>query len=127
MLKTELTRRDPAIGRLIEDDFIIVGTNDGDLAAHAAASVIGEGKYGVVGDVILGSGVGGAVVTRDPDGIYRPINLPFEIGHVVHGDEPTESYENTFSGTALAKITNFRLHDLLFPKWDDRMEYFLLI
>jgi predicted NBD/HSP70 family sugar kinase len=119
----ELTASDPAIGRLIEQGFVIVGANDGDLAAHAAVDQLADPVHNRVGALIFGTGVGGAVVTRDTSDpqIFRQLKLPFEIGHGVVGELPTESFENTYSGTAIALATGgTEAKDLPIghPMWD---------
>lgn len=118
-LGKELVRADPGCKSLIEQGFRVIAVNDGDLAAHAAAARIGDGKYERVADIILGTGVGGAVVARDEDGVYKASKQPFEVGHIVLGEAPNESFENTYSGTAIKAATGEDAANLLpnHPIW----------
>lgn len=107
-LAAHLGTRDPAVGRLLASrNFTLVNVNDGNLAAHAAASRIGDFAYGRVASLILGSGVGSGLVDRDA--AYRTVyrvdeRLPAEIGHIMLSGDPEDTFENAVSGTALAKI-----------------------
>lgn len=107
-LATHLGARDPAVGRLLASKkFTLVNVNDGNLAAHAAASRIGDFAYGRVASLILGSGVGSGLVDRDA--AYRTVyrvdeRIPAEIGHIMLSGDPEDTFENAVSGTALAKI-----------------------
>lgn len=107
-LPEELKNADPAVGRLLASgEFELVSVNDGTLAAHAAASRIGEFEYGRVAALILGSGVGTGIVDRDKAyaNVYRADErLPAEIGHVPLSADPTDTFENSYSGTALARV-----------------------
>jgi predicted NBD/HSP70 family sugar kinase len=107
-LPEELTAADPAAGRLLASrEFSLVSVNDGTLAAHAAATRIGESKYGRVAALILGSGVGTGIVDRDVaySNVYRADpRIPAEIGHVPLSADPTDTFENAVSGTALARV-----------------------
>jgi len=103
-LATELEKADPSTARLFEEGFNLIAVNDGELAAHAAALKMGEGKYAKVAALILGTGVGSGIVERDNTiaDIYRTDRSnPAEIGHILIGDDADDTYENTASGTAL--------------------------
>ncbi len=104
-LVKELTKTDSAITGLLEDGFSIFAVNDGTLAAHAAASRVGENGYSSVSALILGTGVGTGVVEKDEQGVYRVAKDPLEIGHITISPEgnPTNTYESNFSGPALEK------------------------
>lgn len=118
-LKTELEEADSAVGELFEQGFRLVAVNDGDLAAHAAATVVGQGEYDKAADIILGTGVGGAVAARE-DGVYHTSRLPFEVGHAVLGEDPRETFENLYSGSAIKAMTGICAEDLpaSHPIWD---------
>lgn len=107
-LKRELSRADPAAGRLLSEGFGVVAVNDGELAAQAAARCFAEGRYDRVAAVIIGTGVGGAVVVRDQRQLerFRPLDLPFEIGHVAVGDNPLDDFESRIAGPAILRRTN---------------------
>jgi predicted NBD/HSP70 family sugar kinase len=106
-LVEELAAADPAARRLFEDgDFSLVAVNDGELAAQAAASKIGEHRYSRTAALILGTGVGAGIVSRDPEyeTVYRADkDNPAEIGHIPLTSDPYDTFENAVSGTAIAK------------------------
>jgi predicted NBD/HSP70 family sugar kinase len=102
----EMAAVEPALGRLIESGFMIVNSNDGSLAAQAAASRIGEHKYRKVAALIDGTGTGAGVVVADAahEKVYRTDNSsPLEIGHVVLSGDPFDTYERSVSGSALER------------------------
>lgn len=103
-LKDELLAVDTAVGDLLDDGFNLFAVNDGELAAQAAHSRIGEYAFDRTGALIDGSGVGAGVVDRDPD--HQTVaranrSNPLEIGHVLAGPHPMFSYERAISGPAL--------------------------
>lgn len=119
-LRAELEKSDSAVGDIFEQGFRLIAVNDGDLAAHAAATRIGEGEYDKAADIILGTGVGGAVVARAQNGVYHSSREPFEVGHVVLGEDPRETFENTYSGSAIEASTGMKPEKLPadHPVWD---------
>ena len=102
-IQAELTKANPACTRLFGEGFRLIATNDGNLAAHAAATRFGEG-YDRVGALINGTGIGFGAVIRSkarPD-LFETLPLPLEIGHVpLAENDPSVTYETTISGTAL--------------------------
>jgi predicted NBD/HSP70 family sugar kinase len=106
-LLDKLVETDSAMTSLLEAGFRVVPVNDGELAAHAAASRIGEYGYDRVAALILGSGVGCGVVGRDvsagPDVYRADKSNPLELGHLPLSSDPTDTFENLVSGTALAR------------------------
>ena len=125
-LKEMLMKADPACYTLFEEGFRIEPVNDGDLAGQAAAVVVGNtnrANFNVVGSLIIGTGVGAAIVKRDPNvtGVYRPSGMPVEIGHIMEQDEPDQTYENHYSGPAIAKKHGYSLEDLAseHPAWKE--------
>ncbi|HSD55809.1 MAG TPA: hypothetical protein VLA92_01510 [Candidatus Saccharimonadales bacterium] len=72
----EMVAAEPAVGRLVDSGFVIVNTNDGSLAAQAAASRMGEHKFSKVAALIDGTGTGAGIVAADGAhvslGICRP-------------------------------------------------------
>lgn len=105
----EMANADPAAGRLLEsDDFTHVTTNDGKLAVLAGAKLFGS-SYTDVGDVIVGSGIGGDLARRDDRfpgaAVYHPDQGLWEIGHnSISTAFPSLTYEKGFSGPALAAL-----------------------
>lgn len=103
-LTDELVSADSAMAELLRGDFSVFAVNDGELAAQAAATRIGESQYEKTAALILGTGVGAGVVTRD---IYNPEvyradrSNPNEIGHILLSDDPIDTYENNVSGPAI--------------------------
>lgn len=114
LLEQKLAKADSACSNLAEQGFRVVAVNDGDLAAQAAALVVSQGQHDRVADIILGTGVGGAAVYKQPStpNSYAPIQLPFEIGHIVIGEHPAQTFENTYSGTAIEEVTGLRPEEL---------------
>lgn len=103
-LRQELAAAEPATERLFNEGFILLGVNDGNLAAHAAASKIGGNGYNKTGALIIGTGVGSGVVEKDHD--YADVHHidssnPYEIGHLLLGTDPFDTFERRYSGTAL--------------------------
>lgn len=102
-LQAELIAANHDCTLLFEEGFRLVVTNDGNLAAHAAATQFGEG-YDRIAALINGTGVGFGAVARSqkqPD-LFETIQLPLEVGHVPIDDfDSLITYETTVSGTAL--------------------------
>jgi predicted NBD/HSP70 family sugar kinase len=108
----EMIKADSAVERLIEDDgFTFLTVNDGDLAVQAAARLFGpnydDGHYNVVGDIINGTGTGGAVARRDrrfPDArLFHTDPGLWELGHDPDSlSFPSRTPETTISGQAIA-------------------------
>ncbi len=114
-LVAELAAADPAVRRLLDEDFTLIAVNDGELAAQAAASRVGAHQYDRVAALILGSGVGSGIVDRDSAyaNVYRADRRnPLEIGHVVLSADPYDSVENAVSGRALERIYGMDARDL---------------
>lgn len=129
MLLDELTKRDSAFDDLVDENFRLVPVNDGELAAQAAAHHIGEreyaGEFNRVAALILGTGVGAGIVTRDESrfDVFRTDRTnPAEIGHTLVGlsGDPNDTYENTVSGPAIARRYGADPLDLLadHPAWE---------
>lgn len=111
----ELSAADTAAGRLMEDGFQLIAVNDGELAAQAAASRVGEHHYDKTAALILGTGVGTGVVIRDPNfqNVYRADRSnPLEIGHITLGADPTRTFESFVSGPALERDYGLSAQDL---------------
>lgn len=104
-LKSQLASFDPAVERVMDDGFMLMAVNDGTLAAHAAASRIGDYAYSLTGVVIVGTGVGAGIVEKDQslNNVYRSVRLPLEIGHSLLSSDPEDTIENRYSGTAIEK------------------------
>lgn len=104
-LAAEMTAWDPAVGRLLDEGFIFMNVNDGELAAQAVARRIAD-KEDKVAALIIGTGVGAGIVQRDTEmtDIFRPDrSCPAEIGHLFTGYDPRQTYETTISGPALMR------------------------
>lgn len=102
----EMIGADPAFKRLLDEEFTLIAVNDGELSAQAAALKIGEEAYDRVADIIFGTGVGAGIVHRDRkiSAVYRADrSSPAEIGHLMLGADPQETFETTLSGPALEK------------------------
>lgn len=105
-LREELNAQDSAVGKLLDENFLVLGVNDGNLAAQAAALQFGNNKYEKVSALIVGTGVGAGVVAKDVqrEGVYHADNSnPYEVGHMLLGGNPFDTYENRFSGPALER------------------------
>lgn len=103
-LKEELVVADPATGRLLDEGFDLIAVNDGELAAQAAASRVGDYKFKRAAALILGTGVGAGIVDQDDllPKVYRADRTnPGEIGHVLLSGNPKDTFENAVSGPAL--------------------------
>lgn len=115
----EMTKADPAIAELLAPDsgFTYLAINDGDLAVQAAAKFFASNLHGkpeekqcdVVADLIIGTGVGGAIARRDgrfpKKNIFHPDPGSWEVGHIplLSASYASHTYETTISGPALAK------------------------
>lgn len=103
-LKLELTAANPYMAGLLQGGFPVVAVNDGLLAAFAAAEQFGDyrgRRYNSIAYVIVGTGVGAAVVRRQRDGTFRPSEGPFEIGHTPLAHDLDETFETAISGPNL--------------------------
>ncbi|MGH7240661.1 MAG: hypothetical protein ACREHG_11495, partial [Candidatus Saccharimonadales bacterium] len=102
----QLSAADPAVGELIEEGFVLLAVNDGRLAAQAAASRVGEHRYGKTGALIFGTGVGAGVVEKDPEygNVHRTDSRPYEIGHLLMGVK-LYTFEDCFSGPGIEEYT----------------------
>jgi len=105
-LAEELAAADPAVGRLLQEGFILVAVNDGELAAQAAADRIGKYGYNRTSALIVGTGIGAGIVDRDRS--YNNVcradrSNPTEIGHILLSADPVDTFENAVSGPALAR------------------------
>lgn len=105
-LVEELAAVDLAAGRLLRDEgFRLVNVNDGNLAAHAAASRVGNHKYNKTGALIIGTGLGAGVVEKDPkhDNVHHADEKnPYEIGHLILSSNPLDRFEDAYSGTGIS-------------------------
>lgn len=118
----EMTVADPAVGRLFEEGFTLINVNDGELAAQAAAVRVAEERHNKIGIIIIGTGNGAGIVQRDKllPVVFRPDrSCPTEIGHNFTSDDPTETYENTIAGPALARAYGMDPRDMApnHPAW----------
>ncbi|MGF7228552.1 MAG: hypothetical protein ACQR33_01055 [Candidatus Saccharibacteria bacterium] len=114
-LREELIATDPEVGRVLDQGFILLGENDGNLAAQAAAARIGGHKYARTGALILGTGVGSGVVDKDPNysNVHRADSKhPYEIGHILLSDDPFDRFEDSFSGPGLERRYHANSRDL---------------
>lgn len=103
----ELAAADPAVGRLLEDNFTLIAVNDGELAAQAAADRVGSFSFDRTAALIMGTGVGAGIVNRDPlyGNVFRADRSnPAEIGHIVLSADPFDTFENAISGPALTRL-----------------------
>lgn len=105
-LSEELAAADPAVGRLLQEQFTLIAVNDGELAAQAAAARVGQYGFNRTAALIIGTGVGAGVVDRDQT--YTNVcradrSNPTEIGHILLSSDPQDTFENRISGTALAR------------------------
>ncbi|GAC1387524.1 MAG: hypothetical protein NVS1B7_0730 [Candidatus Saccharimonadales bacterium] len=121
-LTHELIAVEPAVGRLINNQFTLIAVNDGELAAQAAADRIGHYNYARVAALILGTGVGAGVVDRDRhfSNVCRPDRKnPVEIGHILTSADPTDTFEQQISGPALERRYGQACRDLpaQHPAW----------
>lgn len=120
-LMAELTEADPAVSRIADEGFKVFCVNDGELAAHAAATKVSKGLHDVVGAFILGTGVGAGIVRRHGSSIYRADSLPYEIGHIPNSKDDFTTIEDSVSGTAITKRTG-KSPEVLPPQhkiWED--------
>jgi hypothetical protein len=139
----EMGAQDPATQRLIENGFVFLTVNDGDLATQAAAHLYGdidksnlpedlqectktERKYDVIADLIDGTGTGGAVVRRDKrfpsTRLFHPDPGLWEVGHIpVIPGFSSRTYEKTVSGTAIEAHCGKPAHELdtTDPIWEE--------
>lgn len=105
-LRKQLTNADPEAGRILEQGFKLIAVNDGTLAAHAAASRIGEHKYNKTGALIIGTGVGAGIVEKDPqhDNVHRvDASNPLELGHLIIDTDTLDSFDSRYSGPGIEK------------------------
>lgn len=105
-LVVQLNAADPSVGRALKRDISLIAVNDGELAAQAAVSRVGEYNYKRTAALIDGTGTGAGVVDLDPG--YKRVaranrSNPFEIGHVQLSEDATDTYENNISGPALTR------------------------
>lgn len=103
-LREQLSAADPEVGRVLDQGFTLLAVNDGTLAAHAAASRVGEHQYGKTGALIVGTGIGAGAVEKDPD--YATVHRvdtknPLEIGHLLLVADPTDTFEARYSGPGM--------------------------
>jgi predicted NBD/HSP70 family sugar kinase len=104
-MQTKLGLAEPAFERLIGDGFDVFAVNDGELAAQAAAHHTDTLIHNTVAALIIGTGVGAGIVNRDQanPNVYRADQTPSEIGHIPRSTDPSDTFENSISGTALEK------------------------
>lgn len=105
----EMAAIDPAVLDLADDpNYTLLDVNDGPLAAQAGARLFGaEHEYNIVGNVINGSGTGGAVVMRDQNfpgsGLFHSVPGRWEVGHSPYSlSFPTVTPEKLISGMGIA-------------------------
>jgi predicted NBD/HSP70 family sugar kinase len=114
-LREELVAADTAVDRLLGDGFMLIGVNDGTLAAHAAASKVGDNKYAKTGALILGTGVGSGVVEKNK--AYSNVHHvdksnPLEIGHLPLSADPFDTFEARYAGPAMARTYDMDPRDM---------------
>jgi predicted NBD/HSP70 family sugar kinase len=106
-LQAELVAADSDVQNAFDQGFKLVAVNDGSLAAHAAASRIGEYKYDKAAALIIGTGVGAGVVIRDPSNssrnVYHADRSPLEIGHIPMSDDPFDRFEDAYCGPGIER------------------------
>jgi predicted NBD/HSP70 family sugar kinase len=111
----EMTKADPAISRYVEEGFEVLFTNDGNLAVQAAAEKLASGES-VLADIIVGTGVGGAVAKRDkrfPGRLYHADPAPLELGHNIRDAmQPLVTDEDEISGPAIESRFKIKPEDL---------------
>lgn len=114
-LRAQLTTADSEVEKILEQGFILLPVNDGTLAAQAAASRIGEHKYEKTGALIFGTGVGAGVVVKDAryTNLHRADTTnPLEIGHLLLGAYPNDTFETRYSGPAMERLYGSKPEDL---------------
>lgn len=121
----EMSRIDPAVGRQIEDGFRVLFTNDGNLAVQAAIATLAKGDEEVVADIIVGTGMGGALARRDrrfPRRIFHAIPGSWELGHNIRRyHDPLDTEENDIAGPAIERRYGVKAEEL--PKGDPALHY----
>ncbi len=123
-LRGQLAAADPEVERVLDQGFKLLAVNDGTLAAHAAASRIGLHEYDRTGALIIGTGVGAGVVERDPahTGVHHvDTSNPFEIGHLLLGEDPFDRFEDRYSGPGMKKRYGMAAEDIPagHPAWKE--------
>ncbi|HSH55753.1 MAG TPA: ROK family protein [Candidatus Limnocylindrales bacterium] len=124
-LAMELTKADPAAGRILEAGYPLVNVNDGPLASHSAAARMAQDKHDKVAALIIGTGQGTGIVSRDKDNpqVFREDRSnPTETGHLSSDPlDPTATFENQISGPAIERRTGIDARDLAaeHPVWGD--------
>jgi predicted NBD/HSP70 family sugar kinase len=113
-LRDELAAADPEINRVLDQGFTLLAVNDGTLAAQAAASRVGQHKYGKTGALIFGTGVGAGVVEKDGQysNVHRVDSNPLEIGHLLVSDQGLETFEERYSGPGIQRRYGIAPKDL---------------
>ncbi len=113
-----LAEHEPRLRPYFEEDnsFALVSVNDGELAAHAAASLVGKDEYARVAALIIDAGIGAGMVMRDPgyECVFRADKVnPLEMGHLPQfGNffKTTETaisltgQQHTYKGVALGDV-----------------------
>lgn len=108
---SEMSRVEPAFGRLVDAGFNLSVANDGNMAVLAASCLYADGLLGqqfdVVGSGIVGTGVGGALARRDPRfpalGVFHPDPGLWEVGHTLRSPfEFGDTKERALAGPAIA-------------------------
>lgn len=114
-VRDRLEAADPAAGRLLDQGFHLVPVNDGTLGAHAAAARVGRNEYDRTAVIIVGTGIGAGVVTKDSryTNVHRhDPSQPTEIGQIPVSANPRVSFEGMFSGPAIRNRYGSRPPDL---------------
>jgi hypothetical protein len=115
-LRAELVAADSDVENALDQGYKLLAVNDGTLAAHAAASRIGEYKYDKAAALIFGTGVGAGVVVRDPaagiTNLYHADGIPLEIGHITMSEDPYDRFEDAYCGPGLEKRYGMPAHEL---------------
>jgi|GEM_PF-1454390 len=123
-LHVEMAAADPAAGRLLKEGFLVIGVNDGDLAAQAVASRMNRKGHNRVAALIIGSGLGAGLAVRDRryQAVFRAErDNSLEIGHGLRSANPLDTWENFASGNALARRygSDPRTLPIAHPAWRD--------
>lgn len=112
-LRQQLMNADPEVEDVLEQGFTMLAVNDGTLAAQAAARVIGEGKFGRVAALIVGTGIGTGLAVRDNSAnVYRVDPDPLEIGHLSLNGNPSDTFESRYSGPGMEKRYGYNPKDM---------------
>lgn len=108
----EIEKVNQTAADILKSGFLIRVINDGELVAFAAAEEFGtkpDGSYhNSVASIIIGTGVGGAIVRRDPidKELFRLDGSLLEVGHLPVADDTTVTFESLLSGPSLTKRHN---------------------